>query len=415
MKTKVLIAFSMLCMFVLSSTAQMLPQEGKFYTISMKTNSEQYMVEYADGSVGVTDYDVKQRIFWEFVPTQNANCFYMRNATTKRYVMSCAGAQKDRIYTTDTPVEYYVAGSGGYVRFTSTDCANYNVTSNSPNGLNKDGASSNVIVWAAGSSNNNSWWKLNATEYLYDQGTGTQKPHTDFMRKAQIYDNPCATTSDIYIKSIIAEGDADTDTFYFPGEGRTAAKPSNGFQLFTKGRVQMRQGCQNYNFEVRLSKDPLEGDSLYIYFDFDRDGVFEECLRPDMQRIVQAQVNIPDDAKLGQSRIRFRLTNNALPHGDDEVCGHLVDVIANVYYSETIGIETTKVEDGISITADGRTLRASSPLGIAQIEVFSMQGTRVAHTTSDHLSLGTLPSGAYVVRARTAKHGHCCTAKLFTK
>ena len=63
----------------LPAWAQFQPQAGKFYTIAMKTNAAQYMVENADGTVGVTAYDKTQRIFWEFIPTETANCYYMRS------------------------------------------------------------------------------------------------------------------------------------------------------------------------------------------------------------------------------------------------------------------------------------------------------------------------------------------------
>lgn len=411
MKARILISISAFFIFF-AAIAQTLPEGGKFYTIAMKTNASQYMVENADGSLGVTAYDKTQRIFWEFVPTGNANCYYMRNATTKRYVKSCAGAQKDRIYTSTERVEYYIATSGGYVRFTSTDCTNYDKTANSPNGLNKDGASSNIIVWAAGSSNNNSWWKLNETEYLFEQRTAL--PHTDFMRKAQIYDNPCATASDIYITYVQAQGPPEDGFLYYPAKGKTASKPSEAFQIFTTSKVLMRRGNQ-FDGTIRLSKAPQEGDSLYVYFDFNRDGEFDACVRPDMARNTSFIITVPEDAALGQSRMRVRLTNNGLAGADDEACGQTIDFIVRAFDSTATSILVQDTKKDISITADGSTLRASSPLGIAQMELFSATGARVGRTSSDHLSLDNIPSGIYVVKVRTSKRGETCSAKLFIK
>ncbi|MBR1651930.1 MAG: hypothetical protein IJ692_00900 [Alloprevotella sp.] len=393
--------------------AQTQPEAGKFYTITMKTNSSLYMVENADATLGVTAYATTERIFWEFVPTGNANCYYMRNATTKRYVMSCAGAQKDQISTQAAPVEYYVDASGGYVRFTSTDCANYSNTSATPNGLNKDGASSNVIVWAAGASNNNSWWKLAETEYLFESRTSL--PHTSFMKSAQIYDNPCATTSDVYVTSVAAAGHADDAALKYPFSGTSASKPSNGYVLYTKSRGEMRRG-QEFTVTVKLSKTPSEGDDVLLYFDYDRDGEFEVCLHPDkVQRTMTFTTTTPEDAVLGESRMRLRLTNNGLAGADDEACGQTLDCVVRTVDKVETAVAMPEADAEVRISASGRMLMASSPQGIAQMEVFDLQGARLAATRADRLSLESVPAGVYVAKVRAQKSRRTYVAKILIR
>ena len=65
----------------------------KFYTIAMKSNSSSYISEESDGTLVVTSYDVTKRIFWQFIPTSKANCYYIRNSASGNYIGSCNVAQ----------------------------------------------------------------------------------------------------------------------------------------------------------------------------------------------------------------------------------------------------------------------------------------------------------------------------------
>ena len=411
MNTKVVSLFALLWLFVLVARAQGLPQEGKYYTIAMKTNAAMYMAEMSDGSLGVTGYDKTQRIFWEFVSTGTDNCFYMRNATTKRYVTSCAGEQKERIYTSDSPTEYYVAINGANVRFTSTDCANYDKTGSSPNGLNKDGASENVIVWKAGAENGNSWWTLAESEYLYE--ARPVSPHSDYMMRAQIYDNPCATAADIYITYLRAKTE-DSDELRYPSGGGAAAKPAEAFQIYTKSKGLVRRGA-DFIGEIRCNQVPQEGDSLYIYFDFDRNGVFETCVKPELRRTMSFRVTVPEDALLGQSRMRVRLTNNGLSGADDESCGQIIDFVLRVVEGEATAIQTVDAAKDVRLAVTGRTLRAESSLGVARLEVFSSEGKRIAVAKDNVCSLAGVPSGVYIVKVYTARHERIYVEKVLIK
>lgn len=151
--------------------------EGKIYNISWKNTGGNYITEGDDNSLYVDSYDVTKRQFWQFVPTDKANCFYIRNTATGRYIKSCnlTPSSASKIYTGIEPVEYYVgnttatSGENAYcIWLSSTDCTNYDKESSGPKALNKDGASSSVITWTAGTSNVGSYWKLIETEDLYE-------------------------------------------------------------------------------------------------------------------------------------------------------------------------------------------------------------------------------------------------------
>lgn len=153
------------------------PTGSKFYTIKWKNNTSSYMTELADGGIAIGEYATSNKVFWEFIPTDNENCFYIRNTASGNYIGSCnmTPSSASKVTTSKTPVEYYVhlsaATSGdnfGCYWLSSTDCANYNSETSSARCLNKDGASANVITWTAAVANVGSYWTLTETENLYE-------------------------------------------------------------------------------------------------------------------------------------------------------------------------------------------------------------------------------------------------------
>ena len=151
--------------------------EGKVYLISWKNTGANYITEETDHRISIHSQDNKKPQFWMFIPTGNTNCYYIKNTATDRYIGSCnlTPSSESKIYTTTTPVEYYVAKtaatSGENANcywFSSTDCTGYDSESAGPRALNKDGASNYVITWTAGVNNTGSYWTLVETEDLYE-------------------------------------------------------------------------------------------------------------------------------------------------------------------------------------------------------------------------------------------------------
>ena len=154
------------------------PTDGaKVYFIQWKNTGTNYVTEESDHRMTVQSQDNKKPQFWMFIPTGNENCYYIKNTATDRYIGSCnlTPSSASKIYTTTTPVEYYVAKttrtSGENANcwyMSSTDCTGYQSESAGPRALNKDGASDYVITWTAGVNNVGSYWKLVETEDLYE-------------------------------------------------------------------------------------------------------------------------------------------------------------------------------------------------------------------------------------------------------
>lgn len=153
------------------------PGDGKCYVIKWKNNTSSYMAEMGDGGIEIVNYSVSSKIFWELVPTDNEDCYYVRNMASGNYIGSCnmTPSSASKVKMSATPVEYYIhrsaATSGensGCSWMSSTDCAGYNTESSGARCLNKDGASSSIITWTTGTGNVGSYWTLTESENLYE-------------------------------------------------------------------------------------------------------------------------------------------------------------------------------------------------------------------------------------------------------
>lgn len=161
------------------------PGNSKIYTIKWRNDTQSYMAEQADGSIAITDYATSNKIFWEFIPTDNADCYYIRNTASGKYIGSCnmAPGSSSRVTVSDSPVEYYVhlsasteGSNKGCYWLSSTDCANYSDETQNARCLNKDGASDYVITWKTGVSNTGSYWTLTESDNLYEARPFTPQP-----------------------------------------------------------------------------------------------------------------------------------------------------------------------------------------------------------------------------------------------
>ena len=151
------------------------PDPAAYYHIKWFGNTALYITEETDGSLDVQTADVTRRQYWQFEPSATAGLYHIKNAVTGHYIGSCnkTPSSASRIAISVQGVPYYIecAASGtvaGYYRLTSSDCANYADVTQSPVGLNKDGASSNIIAWNAGLTNTGSYWQITATPFNFE-------------------------------------------------------------------------------------------------------------------------------------------------------------------------------------------------------------------------------------------------------
>lgn len=125
--------------------------DAHYYHIVWHKTPSLFLTETSSGVLQVEDQSNTARQYWQFIPTDRANCYYVKNAVTGHYIEACKTA-KDNTYnisTTSSPVEYYISAEptfDGAYRFTSTNCTNYSDTSKTPVGLNKNGSNSYIIT-----------------------------------------------------------------------------------------------------------------------------------------------------------------------------------------------------------------------------------------------------------------------------
>lgn len=425
------------------------PNPKAYYYLKGNGSNTQYMIETTDGKLRASAPNISEYQFWQFVPTGKENCFYIKNATTGHYVQSCSRGGSAQVVTGTTPVEYYIGQNGTKYRFTSTDCANYDDTSRSPFGLNKDGSSGNIVSYQAGPSNANSWWQLIETDYLYEvqpfspsaalgfpdflysirstkgqalamneegtlewkegqfsndqawyfvgtsnhdggylivnKGTGLTvnqaneeqtrwaifatadqsgyyfKPasaqdvygnalaingdslmlfsafRSDYARAAQIYELPCGALGNQYVTRAEISGESVLRSMVYPLPvynnklltQPNASRPTSWYTLFTQDKATLCKG-NAFTLTLQLNAAPLAGTEVYVYFDWDRDGVFEARETITAAQSMTGTFTVPGDAKDGKTRIRIRITENGLAGAEDDVIGQTLDFVANV-------------------------------------------------------------------------------------
>lgn len=440
---------ALLALTVLTATAQTLPEAGKVYRILSKQYAGKYICEEADGTLVVGDLDNSLRQFWEFVPTGADQTYYIQNKVTGHYIQSCNGTDSNQsiMHTGTTAVPYYVGvresgANQGYVWFSSTDCADYNNQNATPHGLNKDGASSNIIIWKAGSGNNGSHWSLVETVYAYGiqpftvspaigqpsalyhlvadgkyidadlklaepseekhlnwyfigEGNGAggyqlvneskgeplltlsgtdrwivnedintssyyftsaansserldaegkslitfKAARSSFARNNQIYDLPCGKLANsMYVSSASIVGDAALHTLTYPIRLQTGLvksstqqtiAPTSWYKLNVLDKPTLRKG-RSCDLTLKLCKDLVGGEGVYVYFDWNRDGVFETMYALTPARTMTQEVLVPADASTGTGRMRVRVTYNGLEDADAEVQGQCIDFAMDV-------------------------------------------------------------------------------------
>lgn len=314
------------------------PGETTIYTIKWKNNTQNYITEQRNGSLAIGEYSVHKKIFWEFIPTGKEDCYYIKSIASGKYIGSCnmAPASSSRVMMSDEPVEYYVhmsaATSGdnkGCYWLSSTDCENYSDETSQARCLNKDGASNYIITWKTSVANTGSYWTLVPTENLYEP-LPTIPVHTPYALRHQLYQIPCGTIGDTWISQVTIGSD-----FYYPMAGKDMAyptvtsKPSKYYNILTLDAANVFPGSDR-SVNIKLNKVPAEDYKLYLYADYDRDGLFEYSKELQCAQNCEATLSIPDAAKLGRTRMRLRLTNNGMAEADDDVNGETLDLLLNI-------------------------------------------------------------------------------------
>lgn len=443
--------------------------EDKYYAINRMNMDGAFIMENNAGELYTTTFNNTARVFWKLIPTGKANCYYVQNATTGRYVQSTKQNLSAQIPMGSNPVEIQIGKDGtsgastngtSFYYFCSTD------QNNIPSGalglnLNGSKAGANVVAWSAASGNQNSYWTVSETEYTYEPqilplveslddaataakyalavkdgkwltaengsvslaekgtdnkfawffvGTSNKKegiylvnmaeptkvltlnddgsygfaeteqgtrwfvaekvaadgsttltfvPYTQkddaepayltvdgesefvlanyrsgYSLATQIYFLPCGVLDEGYIASLNLTGEQVLKELNYE-----ASKPSNYYTLYTVEKATVARG-ESFNLAAQLT-GMGEGTVAYVYFDWNRDGLFETVLSYDTDEIAD-EIEVPEDAVVGKSRMRVRITNNALTDAEDDAVGSIYDFIVNIAEPQAKRLITVK-------------------------------------------------------------------------
>ncbi|MBQ8455428.1 MAG: sulfatase-like hydrolase/transferase [Bacteroidaceae bacterium] len=144
------------------------PLKDHAYTIRNFSSTPAYMVDNRDSDNRIAcEGSVGDAAYWVFEPTENTQCYYVRNVLTGRYIQGYAKTSGNAVAMGDESVEYYVApqtSEGGRYGFACTSVTPYDFSSGTI-GLNLRAESNqaNCLVQtyaAAAGTNHRSFWTL---------------------------------------------------------------------------------------------------------------------------------------------------------------------------------------------------------------------------------------------------------------
>ena len=298
---------------------------GKVYYIQWKNTGTNHITEGKDTYLTVSAKNTGKAQFWEFIPTDKADCYYIKNVVTGRYLGSCnkTPSSASRITTSATPVEYYVgatsATSGeiaGCHYLSSTDCADYSNESAGPRALNKDGASNYVITWQAGTGRVGSYWKLVETT-----DTFVKPQHTALAKSLNIYFNPCGVAGSNFITSAKVYGEGALDHIVY----ESANKPSSWHVPYPHDYGKVVRGA-TFDISITLKSIPAADLKANAYFDWDANGEFEVTAPIVLNGTAgTASISVPETASADPMRMRIRINSNGLDLAEDDVEGFVYD------------------------------------------------------------------------------------------
>ena len=153
---------------------------------------------------------------------------------------------------------------------------------------------------------------------------------TAFALNNQIYNMPCGSTAASFVTRVFI-GDDYHYPFAVAKDGKVsnavASKPSNKYVIASREAAVITDSGSDIT--INLNTTPDEGFAAYLYFDWDRDGVFEASEELTIAQTMTSHITPSADAVLGTSRMRVRLTNNGLSGAEDDVVGEVLDLMLN--------------------------------------------------------------------------------------
>ncbi len=320
------------------------PEAGKTYLIHRNGNANAYL--YEQGSLAYASAAANtQKQYWRFVPTGEADRYYVQNVTSGRYLQSTHIGESQQVSLGSSPVVYevkrntYDGSLKGYYYLCSTDQP-IDAGKDGTLGLNFQESSGKVVAYHIRYNRANSYWDIVETPYDYEAPQSSV--HTALAKRLGIYDQPCGSLGTAWLRQVAMTGKGVTRPLNY----QATTAPTDYWMPVRKDSL-----CIVRDTTFHLAYEASGGDALHAvtaYFDWDGDGVFETSHSFGAEATGEADIRVPDTAKVGKVRLRLRLTDNELEGADDEVHGTIYDFMVYIAAKPAIptGLTTAQHSEG---------------------------------------------------------------------
>lgn len=318
------------------------PEKGKVYVIHRNNDSNSYIYENGSALNAAPKTNTNKQ-YWQFVPTEKANCYYIQNVTSKRYVQSSkTPGESQQIKVGTPPVEFEIKpntndGAGafkGYYYLCSTDQTIDN-SQDGTLGLNYAGGQGQVVAFHIRYNRGNSYWDIQESAYDYEAPAPIER--SEYCKSLGIYVLPCGDKGAAYLKSLSITGENGNVTNAL--NYTASAQPGNYYNMVRTDSAEVIKGK---TFNLKYEAEGMTSDyTVTAYFDWDKDGVFESKHEFQNAKSGSDEITVPAEAAEGKSRMRIRVNDNGLDGADDDVNGATYDFQIFVTNDPTV----TKVND----------------------------------------------------------------------
>lgn len=302
------------------------PEKGKVYVIHRNNDTNSYIYENGSALNAAPKTNTNKQ-YWQFVPTEKANCYYIQNVTSKRYVQSSkTPGESKQIKVGNTPVEFEIKPNTngdfkGYYYLCSTDQTIDN-TKDGTLGLNYASAQGQVVAFHIRYNRGNSYWDIQESAYDYEAPAPPAPiERSEYSKRLGIYILPCGNKGEAYLKSLSITGENGNVTNAL--NYTASAQPGNYYNMVRTDSAEVIKGK---TFNLKYEAEGMTPDyTVTAYFDWDKDGVFESKQEFQNNKSYAAEITVPAEAAEGKSRMRIRVNDNGLDGADDDVNGATYD------------------------------------------------------------------------------------------
>ncbi|MBO5699344.1 MAG: hypothetical protein J6R79_05000 [Bacteroidaceae bacterium] len=328
-------------------------EQDKYYAINRNGESGAYI--YASGLMMKTGSmkDNDGSYVWQFIPTENDDCYYIKNVSTNTYVQSTNISLSSTVALGSDPVEYMVStgagttGSGTTYFLASTDQGTINFAEDATLGLNK--GANGVVAYYIKTGRGNSYWNITEVNFSPEGPGEPEVEDDDVCPSIAAYRIPCGTYSAATRLSEIN----------ITGEGALTelhAKPTTAgrYTLYTQERAVLMPASE-VTLSAKLIGADIEGLAITVWADFNGDGVFEQSFKPEVAEQIAITLNVPE-VPYQQGRLRIRLDQNGADTPNADFYGTIYDLpfsIGAQQTGRTLCVSSNQEERG-TVAIEGR-------------------------------------------------------------